>query len=279
MKKPIKIIITTVAGLLLVAGVSLVRVSLTDITYSNLATEKALTATADNLEEAGLDKKNIDIFKKQVKYTNSYLSELPSLQGDFITKNGTFAKHDEYLSFNLFAKASREQGLREDVNCRVSAWNLMKDNITVNGDNGQIEYTEKDILEHNPNAGFEKGDKEQFWGVFNGIPAGMINTTRGYSKTIKSEWENRNLEIKDSDRKLVSCFMYNFQEKQLEAVHAGTMIEQDGKIIFVEKISPTDPFQVSEFKNEKELEYYLKKMMLFNWFVVQPVIMVNDELM
>ena len=115
--------------------------------------------------------------------------------------------------------------------------------------------------------------------MFKGIPAGMVNTTRGYSKAIKSEWENRNIEFENSNRKLVSCFMYDFQEKQLEAVHAGTMIEQDGKIIFVEKISPTEPFQVSEFKNEKELKYYLKKMMLFKWFVVQPVIMMNDELM
>ena len=42
MKKTIKMILATVAGLLVIAGMSLVRVSLTDITYSNLSTEKAL---------------------------------------------------------------------------------------------------------------------------------------------------------------------------------------------------------------------------------------------
>ncbi|MGL5329213.1 MAG: DUF4300 family protein [Peptostreptococcaceae bacterium] len=273
-KKPIKIFMTILGVLLLLASVFLIRIAFTDITYSNLNNDDSLNKTVNYLQESGVKEENIEVLKKQVDFTNTFLSEYPDLQGDFKTQKGTYVKYDRDLAYNLFVKARTY----DDVNCRIAAWNLIKDTVKVDPMPGDIEYTEESILEYNPMTGFKKGDKEQFWGVFKGIPAGLVNTTRGYSKVIKEEWDKRNLEFEDSNRKLVSCFMYNFEEKWLEAVHAGVMIEQDDQIVFIEKVNPKEPFQVSIFENEKELKFYLKQRLL-SYLVVQPIIMVNDELM
>ncbi|HAX73293.1 MAG TPA: hypothetical protein DCY20_07200 [Firmicutes bacterium] len=271
-KKPVKILGIVLGVICVIISVFLLRRAFSNITYSNLNDADALNITVDYLTESGVPQENIDVFKEQVQFTNEFLSELPNLQGEFITKKGAIVKYDRNMAFNLFRTAI----LPDDINCRLTAWNLIKDLVKVDAIDETIELSEESALEYYPSTGFSEGDKEAFWGVFKGIPAGAIHTTSGYATIIKEAWANRNLEFEDSNRKLVSCFGYSFENKWLEAVHVGVMIEQDDQVVFIEKVNPAEPFQVSIFKNEKELNYYLKQRLL-DYFVLQPIIMVNDE--
>ena len=181
-------------------------------------------------------------------------------------------RYDEHQAFNLFIQAK----LPEDLNCRVAAWNLIKDQVSVTPDDGELEYAEQCLLAYYPYTGFKEGDKEAFWGIFKGIPAQMIGTTKGYIKVIQEAWQERAVAFTESPRKLITCFSYSLDNKWLEAVHAGIMIEEAEGILFIEKWNPKAPFQVSRFKNERQLKYYLEQRLKAS-FVLQPIIMKNDQ--
>ena len=214
---------------------------------------------------------NIDIFSQQVQFTNDYLKDLPTLQGDFITKRGTVVSYDESAAFNMFITVK----LPEDLNCRIAAWNLVKDSINTTPLEGEIEYSEQNILEYYPYTGFEDGDESKFWSLFKGIETSGFKTKKSFVKVIQEEWKNRGVSFNESDVSLISCFTYASDNKWLEAVHTGVMINTDEGVVFIEKYNPKAPFQVSIFKSEKALKYYLEQRLL-NAFILQPVIMKND---
>lgn len=267
------LLISILAVVILGAG-WFVRRELTPITYSNLTTEKALNQVVNALQYSGVSQQNIEVFEEQVKFTNDYLEELPGMQGDFTTIKGSVVKYDEYLAFNLFTKIK----VPEDLNCRIAAWNLIKDVVEVENGTEEIEDTEEAALEYYPHTGFVGEDKANFGGLFKGISAGMLHTSRGYEKMIQDAWKQRGVVFEDSNRKLISCFAYNPDMKWIESVHAGVMLELEDEILFVEKWNLKAPFQVSRFKNERELKYYLKQR-LANTFILNPTIMKNDELL
>ena len=177
-----------------------------------------------------VSKESIDIFSKQVKFTNDFLKDLPELQEDFVSKKGTVVGYDENLAFNMFIKVK----LPEDLNCRVAAWNLVKRNIDATPINEDIEYAEQNILEFYPDTGFVDGDKEKFWSVFKGIKSGGFNTKKGYAKIIQNEWKNRGVSFKNNDVSLISCFAYASDNKWLEAVHTGVMVNTEDGILIIE---------------------------------------------
>lgn len=274
MKKKLKIFLIVLGILVLIVIFSLARRGITPIRYSNLSSKSSLELVTTTLEKSNVPQSSIDVFRSQVIFTNDYLSELPNLQGSFVTKKGTVVKYDDYLMFELFRKVK----MSEDMNCRIAAWNLIKDKVTVTPISGHIEDSEEEILNYYPATGFVKGDKENFWGVFKGIPAAVINTTGGYGKAIQKEWKKRNVIFEDSPIKLISCYSYSFENKWLEAVHAGVSIKTASGIMFIEKWNPKAPFQVSLFKNKKQLKYYLKQR-LIGAFIIQPIIMENENIL
>lgn len=274
MKKSKRIILLIVAILILFIAIIIGKRLLTPITYSNLAKSESLDYIVNVLEKKGISAEQVDTFKNQVEFTNGYLKELPDLQGDFISQRGTVVGYDENVTFNMFISVK----LPEDLNCRVAAWNLIKQNIETTPMEGEIEYAEQNILDFYPYTGFTDGDKEQFWSLFKGIEAGRFNTEKGYANIIQNEWKNRGVHFYSDDVSLISCFAYASDNKWIEAVHAGVMINVEDGILFIEKYNPKAPFQVSKFNSEKQLKYYLEQRLL-GAFILQPVIMKNDDLL
>ncbi|MGL5978876.1 MAG: DUF4300 family protein [Erysipelotrichaceae bacterium] len=257
--------------LVLVVGAFVTRRAISTITYSNLASPNALDEVVEVLREQGVSEKNLTTFTQQVNFTNEYLKTLPNLQGDFTTKRGAVSKYDGNLAFNLFAAVV----LPEDMNCRIAAFNLLKDVIKADGIAGEIELAEEYILQSYPYVGFEEGDKEAFWGVFKGIETSGFQTTGSYVKTIQKAWQERGVSFEHESMSLISCFAYANDNKWLEAVHVGVKIETEEGLLFIEKINPKAPFQASKFKDDAELKYYLQQRMM-DYFILQPIIMEND---
>ena len=110
------------------------RRAFTKITYSNLTSTQSLDTISELLTMNGVPETNIEIFRNQVIFTNEYLKELNELQGDFVSKRGSVVSYDENAAFNLFIKVI----LPEDLNCRIAAWNIVKDIIHTNPLEGEI---------------------------------------------------------------------------------------------------------------------------------------------
>ena len=269
-----KIMIWVCICLLMTIGFFVGRRVFTKITYSNLTSTQSLEAIKDLLKTNGVPETNIEMFSNQVVFTNEYLKDLPGLQSDFVTKRGSVVSYDENAAFNLFIKVI----LPEDLNCRIAAWNIVKDIIHTNPLEGEIEYSEQSILEYYPYTGFEEGEDKEFWSVFKGIETHRFHTIPGYAKIIQEEWEKRGVQFTQSNISLISCFAYANDNQWIEAVHAGVMIEEGNQVIFIEKYNPKAPFQVSVFNNEKELKYYLKQR-LIGAFILNPIIMKNNNLL
>lgn len=100
-------------------------------------------------------------------------------------------------------------------NRAIAAWNLVKDNIAAAPIDGEIEYSEQNILDYYPYTGFEGTDKSNFWSVFKGIEASGFHTKKGYAKIIQDEWKNRGVSFKENSVSLISCFSYASDNKWL----------------------------------------------------------------
>lgn len=269
-----RILFFVLVPLLVLVAVIIAKRLITPITYSNMTTPDSLNYVVSVLQKAEIPEEQIDTFKNQVEFTNEYLNTLPGLQGDFTSKRGTVANYDENLAFNLFIGVK----IPEDLNCRVAAWNLVKNNIQAPSLDGEMEYAEQNILEYYPHTGFVKDDKEKFFSVFKGIETSGLHTKKGYAKIIQNEWKDRGVRFINDNVSLISCFAYASDNKWLEAVHTGVMVHLNDEIIFIEKYNPKAPFQVSKFSSEKELKYYLEQRLL-GAFILRPVIMKNDMLL
>ncbi|MEG2291004.1 MAG: DUF4300 family protein [Clostridium sp.] len=273
MKKVLKVLGAILLVLAIIFGLWFLKFKMTSLTYSNMSDEKTLDYVSKELLDSGVPKENVDIFKKQVEDTNKVLGDFHSFKDGFTDIKGTIVNYDEVLSFDLFGKAL----IPFDVNCRVSAWNLMKDIIEVKPYTGDLEqfHFEEGIITTYENTGFTQDDAGNFFGLFEPVPSKLLRTPGGHIKEVQKEWNKRGVKFEDSNRKLISCFAYDPIDKDLKAQHVGMMIERENDILFVEKPMPNLPFQASIFKNKDELENHLKQRFIVRFLPI--ILMENDK--
>ena len=273
MKKTLKIVGVILLALVIIFGLWFLKFKMTSLTYSNMSDKKTLEYVSKELLDSGVPKENVDIFKNQVEDTNKVLGNFHSFKDGFTDIKGTIVNYDEVLAFDTFGKAL----IPFDVNCRVSAWNLMKDIIEVKPYTGNLEqfHFEDGIINYYENTGFTKEDAGNFFGLFEPVSSKILRTSGGHIKEIQKEWNKRGVKFEDSNRKLISCFAYDLADNTLKAQHVGVMIERENDILFVEKPMPTLPFQASIFKNKSELENHLKQRFIVRFLPI--ILMENNE--
>ena len=84
-----KIILLVLIFILLLGLIIVGKRFLTTITYSNLTSQDSLNYVISALEKSRVSKESIDIFSKQVKFTNDFLKDLTELKEDFVPKKCT----------------------------------------------------------------------------------------------------------------------------------------------------------------------------------------------
>ena len=118
------------------------------------------------------------------------------------------------------------------------------------------------------------------------IPTKATKDVNIHVENVKNVWKERGVTFdKNSKISMISVF-FHFNDEPEENIlfigHVGVLVpENNGKLIFIEKLAFQQPYQVLKFNNRTELNDYLMNKYDTAWGqqTAKPFIMENDELL
>lgn len=253
------------------------------LTYSNLADSISQDEVKKAMESAGIAPENIDSFFKKVNNYNNTIEGKSLVKDGFETIDNLEPEYDQVVIQEMWdAKNPEFIG----YNCRMTSFDLMKDMIFIgkpNTENTSHLFMDKDALENSPEKIFNQVEEEQFKSLFSFIPTENTKDISVHLNKVKDDWQSKDIKFLNSDKvSLISVFFHFEEDSYLFIGHAGVLIPtEDGKLLFLEKLSFQEPYQAIKFDNRIELNDYLMNKYDVSWGqpTAKPFIMENDELL
>lgn len=260
--------------------------SYTSLNYSNLIDKKTQNEAKQVLEKNKINVKYINNYFELINdYNKLYKNDLVNKSGFSTTKKSQI-EYDNGVLSEKWTKSHKYI----DINCRLSAFSLFRDFVK-SGDtkfNGDISNLGMDLamIEENPIAkagNFTKSNVETFKKIFSTIKVGKFGNDEEMSKLISDTWKKRGIKFNENkDVTLINGFIKDEDLKDTYVGHAGISVKNGDEILFIEKYSPAMPFQVTKFKNKKDLRSYMFDRLITtegDMPLPAPIIMENDKLM
>ena len=259
---------------------------LKNITYSNLADEKTQNEVQGILKNSGISSQNINLFFQSVNYYNKKTENTDLIKSDFVNSQNINPTYDEAKIQKLWDKNSSNF---VGFNCRITAFTLMKDFITTKNSlakSGEMLFMDMESLKNLPFKLFSETEKDKFVNLFSEIPTKATKDVKIHVENVKNVWKERGVKFdKNSKVSMISVF-FHFNDDPEENIlfigHVGILVPEDnGKLLFIEKLAFQQPYQVLKFNNRTELNDYLMNKYDTAWGqpVAKPFIMENDELL
>lgn len=254
-----------------------------DLTYSNLTDSSSQAEVKKAMKSAGILSENIDSFFQNVNYYNNAIEKKSLVKDGFVTIDSLEPEYDQSAMEEMWNTKNPEF---IGYNCRITSFDLMKKMISVgNPDtkNSRELFMDEDALEHSPKKLFNKVEQEEFKSVFSFVPTENTKDISVHLNKVKEDWKNKDIKFLNKDKvSLISVFFHSDEDNYLFIGHAGVLIpSEDGKLLFVEKLSFQEPYQVIKFNNRIELNDYLMNKYDISWDqpTAKPFIMENDQLL
>ena len=253
--------------------------------YSNLVDAKSQKEVRKVMLDAGLSRKNVDAWLAEVKTYNKTIKNTGLVKKGFkkMTKS---PQYDENKIMELWSK---KNDLFIGYNCRITAFDLMKDKIKVD-ENAKANPTElfmdQDALKNAPEKKFTKKQTATFEKLFSTVNTEYTTDVDTHVKKMQKSLKAKGVTIsKKTKASLITVVFHSSfgkEENELFVGHAGVLVPtRDGKLLFVEKLSFSLPYQVIKFDNRKQLYQYLMGMYDTQWGQkeAKPFIMENTRRM
>lgn len=253
--------------------------------YSNLVDAKSQKEVRKAMLDAGLSRKNVDAWLADVKTYNKTIKNTGLVKKGFkkMTKS---PQYDENKIMELWSK---KNDLFIGYNCRITAFDLMKDKIKVD-ENAKANPTElfmdQDALKNAPKKKFTKKQTATFEKLFSTVNTEYTTDVDTHVKKMKKSLKAKGVTIsKKTKASLITVVFHSSfgkEENELFVGHAGVLVPtRNGKFLFVEKLSFSLPYQVIKFDNRKQLYQYLMGMYDTQWGQkeAKPFIMENTTRM
>lgn len=172
-------------------------------------------------------------------------------------------------------------------NCRLTTFGLMKELVTI----GEPTVTNEDSLfmdleaiRSNP-VNLSDAEKTAFVSLFEHIKTQKTADVAEHVKVVKENLAAKNIQFPHADKLSMISVYFNFDDGEdwtLFIGHIGVMLPtEDGKLLFIEKLTFQEPYQAIRFNNRTELSDYLMNRYDTDWGqpTARPFIMENGELM
>lgn len=286
-----KIMPIVISGILLLTGCSNIKIEDNDkvinkqLVYSNLIDGKTQDKIKKILIENKIDKKQADYFIELVKDYNekSDIKSLNTSKDGFETISKQQVPYDEVYLGDVW---DYDKLNYMDFNCRLTAFTLFKDFVKskseFKGDDTNLIF-DIDSIENNPISKFSKEDIKKFINLYSDIKVENTQDIEKLSQSIIKEWENRKISFVDNPTvSMINVFLHAPEDSNVFVGHAGVLVKADDGLLFIEKYGPSLPYQVSKFKDKKELKEYLMDRLDTNTAdngAAKPIIMENSNLM
>ena len=253
--------------------------------YSNLVDAKSQKEVRKVMLDAGLSRKNVDAWLADVKTYNKTIKNTGLVKKGF-KKMKKSPQYDENKIMELWSK---KNDLFIGYNCRITAFDLMKDKIKVD-ENAKANPTElfmdQDALKNAPEKKFTKKQTATFEKLFSTVNTEYTTDVDTHVKKMQKSLKAKGVTISKKTKASLITVVYHSsfgkEENELFVGHAGVLVPiRDGKLLFVEKLSFSLPYQVIKFDNRKQLYQYLMGMYDTQWGQkeAKPFIMENTRRM
>lgn len=256
-----------------------------EIKYSNLVDEKDIDELSNLLTDNGVNENSVDKIVSSVKdYNNTIGTNLLKSEGT-IDLSSPIPQYDDIKIDEMWLK-------KNDVfigyNCRLTAFELMKDFITVDDtskSNPAALFMDNDALDNSSDNYFTPDELAEFESVYSTINTTSSTDTNEQYKVQKEYWDSIGVKFIDNDRiSLISVYIHNHfsdEENELIIGHTGVLLNTNDGYIFFEKLSFQLPYQMIRFNSKEELKQYL--MAAYDTDATgesaKPFILENDSLL
>lgn len=232
----------------------------------------------DILTKAGIQTKYVDTVLDWVTDYNNCMRGCSafSLEGDFVTIDGTVVDYGEYYpKYTEWYKRNNRN--YPDVLCRIAAFELIRDNVTVSkviakdnfdcwdGNTAWL-YTDGDILFGREAEAYEPYQLINWSDVissdftlFDPIHASKEYSEQEMLQAIQEKWSAQGISFKENDFTLITFWTQNTDI--IGVSHAAVLIETDNSYLLVEKTNPLSPYAATNFSSTEEVKQYLYNMM------------------
>lgn len=232
------------------------------LTYSNLIDEKTQNYVKDIMIENGVPKETADNFITIVQDYNSTVNMkyLLTSKPGFTTINSSQVRYPE----NYLDKQWFKHNKYYDFNCRITAFGLFKTHMDISGDCGLEIGMDLLCFEGNPLAKLYDINLKHYADYYASFFAKDNSDYTEYINAIVNGYQERKIFYKATKNiSIINVFMTSagIRPEQLEFLvgHAGVLINSKDGLLFIEKISPTMPYQVLKLKDKNELKYIFEK--------------------
>ncbi len=256
---------------------------ITKINYSNMLDEESQKEVEESLINAGISEENAQNFLNDVKKYNEIYEDV------LLAKDG-FKESESLDPIYDFDKIDTIRNESEDniidSNCRMTSFQLMKDLLDIDTNNTEVSnklFMDTEAIDLKMDTPFTKEDKIKFYSLYPSIKTELVKDINVHQEKIQDYAKNKNLSFKDSKAKLITLWFHDDIDNELFVGHVGVLVpnKNDDSLLFVEKISFSDPYQAIKFQNKQELNDYLmgKYDVSYGQPTAKPFIMENDKLL
>ncbi len=285
-----KNIFYTLIGLLILCAALVVGLKYTnkgqsfieEIHYSNLVdadTRKVLDRLLDNY---GVQKERRDDLLAAVQDFNETTGATGLVESGFMNSKTLSPSYD----FALMDAWEKKYPNFIGRNCRITSFGVLQDFLSVGAvedDSKNFLFMDQDALNQSPVEIFSKEERAKFENFFASVPAQNTKDIQVHLDEVKRAWKERDLSMNlPRGLSLVTVWLHSDLDNILFVGHTGVLIkEYKGDILFLEKISFQEPYQLLRFKNRIELNDYLMNKYDTSWNqpTAKPFIMENQELL
>lgn len=256
------------------------------MTYSNLSDAKSKSLVSELLKQADVPKKSIERLINNADQFNHAVKNTGLVEKGFVDMSKKLPEYDQEKLQTLWNESYPDF---PGINCRITAFDLLKENIFVkNGKmtEGRSElFLDAEAIDTAPKPLFNAEEKEKFYNLFSSVPTELTKNREVHLQNIKRDWNERGIEFRNAKASLITVWFHDYideEESELFVGHAGVLIPiSEQKLLFIEKLAFQEPFQAIVFDSRAQLSEYLMKKYDVEWEqpTASPFIMENGELM
>lgn len=225
-----------------------------NVKFSALGGENSQNLVADLLKKSEIDGSIINSFISDVKayneYTGNDFDDLVDLKP---------IDYNDMLDKAKLKSSKKPLGIGN--NCRITTFELMKNNISISGNaeekTSMLDFDLASLKEQNK---FSDDELKDFTTYYAAIKAEDSSDYKVQLQKIKDALKERGIEFKKGSASIVSVYLNSkneFDGNILFVGHTGVLVEDNDKLYFVEKLSFEEPYQLVVFNNRSEVIKYL----------------------
>ena len=255
------------------------------VEYSNLTDGASRGLLEETLKQAGILDYRIENLMTRVDRFNA------SVKAQWLTKGfekapAAFTKYDPYA---MQEEWMAQNGSFPGYNCRITAFSLLGDRVTVAPDAPATQgedFLFLDLEALKQDEAVLCGESQaKFCALFAPVAAADSTNTEEQVRAFREGWTQRGIQFTQGSASLITVIFHDrFSDDAgtLSVGHTGVLLPgEEGTLLFVEKVAFQEPYRLLRFQDRQALSDYLTEKYDTAWGqdTARPFIMENDALM